>query len=166
MGNPGYHAGQDDLDARDPAFMELSLGHLAGTAPFPWHLGRWRLTAAGRYWSEQLGSLVRDVGEGAVSMHLAVAQSVPYHSKDAPPASLTLPSQSFTNRLVEAAIDRGALIVAWRSRSTWLRLVPALDRAHVVRPRYPRFPPRMTPGGNLEPSAYRQIREALAGTQR
>jgi hypothetical protein len=83
-----------------------------------------------------------------------------YHSRRWSPLPVTLPSQWFGFRLVDQAIERGAVIVVTRAVQQWLVAVPRLASYHgLVRTKSAQT--ASLGRGNLGEHEYARVTEAL-----
>jgi hypothetical protein len=89
------------------------------------------------WWHKKLKELIKDVSLEKVAKNLFCVEWFPYHSVSyrVIPKSVSsgiIHSQRYAGALVEAAIKRGASIVAMRHYKGWVKLVPSLQNYSAV----------------------------------
>ncbi len=161
--NPGFSE-LDRMLFGDPLGRALCLDNLLHRPmDYPFYLLDPRIAFApgAKWWRERLGAPIRAAGVEAVATKVCCVEFFPYHSRKYRGVGRILESQRYSFRLVEAAIERRALIVAMRSSKLWCEQVPHLstyDRLHAcANPRRPYIS-----SGNL-PAAFPTIERILRG---
>jgi len=120
------------------------------------------VSAAGHdWWSKAcLGDLIPEsrLNFEKFSEKIFCVEFLPYHSERNGWKGSVLPSQKYAIALVEAAVDRGALIIImWgnRNKRTWFEAVPTLASANVITLRNPQC--KKISKGNLNEGAFEKI---------
>jgi hypothetical protein len=127
--NPAYEEAERTFHL-DPAFRSIARANLAqAPLPHPFYF----LDPSGRspghlYWSGRLAELGQACGGWEpVAKHIAVVEWYPYHSLEMSRSWMPrVPSQAFSFRLVQDAIDRGAVIIIIRAVKWWQQQLPGL----------------------------------------
>jgi hypothetical protein len=133
--NPGWSE-EDAAWHENPEFARLlraNLAHESLTYPF-YLLDPSQSSPGGAWWSQRLRPLIEEVGLETVARDILCVEFFPYHSHKYSQAP-RLPSQDYTLSLVQAAIDRNAVVVMLRSVRRWTEAVPALanyDRRFIL----------------------------------
>lgn len=128
--NPGYVEKDraEHADKRYSGAIRAMLGGEPAAHPLALLDPRFGGFGGHDWWEKKARRLVRASTLDAVTNGVLVVEWFPYHS--AKYRSLRggpLPSFEFSKSLVEAAMERGAVIVAMRSRRRWEDAVPALN---------------------------------------
>lgn len=145
--NPGWSCNDAKVHSQ-PSFAEksrLSLTH--SLTPYPFLYLQPGLSTPGALWWKRItNALVLSLGFDRVAKNLLCVQYFPYHSLTFGSASLSVPSQEYSQSLVRAAIARNAEIVVMRSWRLWVAAVPELSSYqnvhHVRNPRNPTLSPK------------------------
>ena len=132
--NPGYDESDVLWHQRTDfaASIHANLQHEPQEYPFYPLNPTYSPSGAHRWWRKKLNTLIQDSSLPAVANNLLCVEWFPYHSysyKAIPKriAPELLPSQRYAIHLVEAAMSRGARIIAMRSYRTWEQHVPGLN---------------------------------------
>lgn len=150
--NPGCNP-RDAATHLHPKFASqsrLSLSH--ALAPYPFlHLQPNSDSPGGAWWNRITKPLISSAGFDAVAKNISCVQYFPYHSPAFGSHSISVPSQTYSFRLVRDAMLRGAEIVVMLSWRLWVAAIPELSgyrRLHVIRnPRNPTVSPKNMPSG-------------------
>ena len=127
--NPGY--GGDELTwHRDPEYIAKARAAIGDDPGGHRHMGlRSDLPDTGGGWAwtkgaykEHLASHTRD----ELAAKILTVEFFPYHSNKYRPLSAILPSQRYGFHLVASAVERGAVVIAMRHRTEWMKAVPDL----------------------------------------
>lgn len=106
-GNPGYTPG-DEAGYRNPSEAEAMLRNLRHESlAVPFYLLDRGNSPGHLWWRDRLGELVRMYGARVVGKNVFCVELSPYHSVKL--ATVSMPSQRYSNDLVRRAIARGAL---------------------------------------------------------
>ena len=126
--NPGFSPEEEKFHHLDDYFRTVALANLAHEEqPFPFYFLEPRKKSPGHdWWQKRLGSLIELFGHRAVAHNVLCLEFFPYHSKKYSPKTPMVPSQSYTFALLEAAIERDAVIIGMRSLDRWFDAVPKL----------------------------------------
>ena len=133
--NPGFS--ETDLAVHlKPAFQAAARANLLHShARCPFYLLDPELPSPGRdWWLRKLRALIERAGLQAVSRSVFVAEVHGYHSRKFRHQPSPFPSQRYTQQLLNAAIERNALILIMRGASLWhslnsrLVIYPSLAR--------------------------------------
>jgi hypothetical protein len=126
--NPAYEEAELPFH-RDAAFISIARANLAQKPlqyPFYFLDPSWK-SPGHLYWSGRLAELIAACGREAVAKHVAVLEWYPYHSLGMSRAWMPkVPSQAFSFRLVQNALDRGAVIIIIRAVRWWQQELPGL----------------------------------------
>ena len=127
--NPAFSDGAVD-QFTVPGFMDGALANLrtpGGAAIYPLE-DRFSATPGGKWWRKRLKGLLAG-GEDSFEQLARRILSVEFHGYWSPnweAPLVTLPSQPYSFGLVEAAIQRNAIIILTRARRHWMQAVPDL----------------------------------------
>jgi hypothetical protein len=126
--NPGYS--QDDIafteDAEARRIWYRNLLHLSLEYPFYALDPTVAWASNARWWRHKLKHLIREFGEERVATNASCIEAFPYHSYGSPGFPGVLPSQRYSFHLVNAAIDRSAIILMANTVKWWKQEVPRL----------------------------------------
>lgn len=123
-GNPGYTPG-DEASYRNPGEAETMLRNLRHEPlAMPFYLLDRGNSPGHLWWRDRLGALVRLYGTRLVARNVFCVELSPYHSVSL--ATITLPSQRYSNDLVKRAVARGALPLIMRCREEWYQAIPEI----------------------------------------
>lgn len=132
--NPGYDDSDREWHGRADfaSAIHANLRHEPQAYPFYPINPDFSQSGAYRWWRRRLDSLIHDTSLPGVAGNLLCVELFPYHSRSyrvipAWQGNRLLPSRVYATRLVTAAIERGARIIAMRNYSEWERRVPALQ---------------------------------------
>lgn len=137
--NPGFDP-RDPGVHREPVFIAACRANLRHEpAEYPFYLLSPDVadTPGGTYWRGKLAHLAKRVKRAldiaddeaawrVVARNVACIEYHGYHSKEYRPLGLELFTQRYGRELVQAAVARGAVVVALRSVDEWLAAVPTL----------------------------------------
>ena len=84
-------------------------------------------TEGAKWYIKKYQWLIKEVGQQVLSKNLITCEVCPYHSFRWKIPKILPPTQKFTFKIVEEAIDRGATILLARSAQIWLEYVPKLS---------------------------------------
>jgi hypothetical protein len=127
--NPAYSVGAVE-QYEVPGFTEASMANLltpGGTPIYPLQ-ERFKDTAGGQWWRRRFKGLVGDGTNGYEEL-ASLILSVEFHGYWSPnwnSIAVTLPSQPYGFGLVEAAVEREAVIILTRAKRHWMQAVPSL----------------------------------------
>jgi hypothetical protein len=128
--NPGFDAVEDRRWHAFPVFQDLSRANLSHDRSllYPFFLLDPLLATSGggKWWRQRLKMLIARCGLEQVARNLFCVEYFPYHSKKFSGKMPLIPSQQYGFSLVQAAIDRGAMIIVLRSAAQWHAAIPAL----------------------------------------
>jgi hypothetical protein len=131
--NPGFD--ETDLEwhakADFSASIYANLRHESQLYPFYPLTPDFSRSGAYAWWRKKLNDLIYATSLSAVANNLFCVEWFPYHSVTyrAVPKRLSggvMPSQRYAGALVQAAIERGAQIIAMRRYRDWEQLLPSL----------------------------------------
>ena len=130
QGNPGANEDEARLDWRPTAAQrQAALATLAGEKldyPLYWLDPKLSSTDGGRWSEQRLKKLIEAAGRDSVSRSLLLLETYAYHSRQFASRITSLPTQQYTDYLLQQAIARDALVVIVRSKKYWMEKVPAL----------------------------------------
>ncbi len=118
--NPGYKPGDERAHTCEPfrTLAQRNIEHKFDKYPFFALDPRIHDTPLARWWSTTLRDVLARSSPLAVARNVFAAELYPYHSvnfrRTSPP-----PSLAYTTSLVQAAMDRGALVVVMRGHKEW-----------------------------------------------
>jgi hypothetical protein len=126
--NPAYSPAEFAFH-RDPSFVTIARANLTQRVlPYPFYFldPHWK-SPGHRYWSWRLAELIDVCGREAVAKHVAVVEWYPYHSLGMSRTWMPrVPSQAFSFKLVQDALERGAVIIIIRAVKWWQQELPGL----------------------------------------
>jgi hypothetical protein len=145
--NPGYHPRDLTFERCEPDYVEQRKASLVFESRWPLVSLDPAFSFSGGfdYWRSRLRGVVvalaakdahhdENAAWQLVAERVMVIQFFPYRSISDPDCPEVLPSQKFTFKLVQGALDSGALIVLLRAIRQWSAQVPDLDSAAVLKP--------------------------------
>jgi hypothetical protein len=127
--NPSFSDGAVE-QFETPGFRDASMANLLtpGGTPIYSLQERFTATAGGQWWRRRLKGLLGDGALGYEELAQRIL-SVEFHGYWSPKwnsLAITLPSQHYSFGLVEAAVERGAVIILTRAERHWKQAVPTL----------------------------------------
>jgi len=128
--NPGYNKKEDDNEL----FLKIvraNLIHKFFDYSFCPLNPKLKGTSSGyEWWKRVLAPLMRASGlnEFNISKKLFCVEYFPYHSIKYGYNGKTLPSQKYSQQLVESALNRGAIIIIMRGKKVWYDAIPQLAK--------------------------------------
>jgi hypothetical protein len=124
--NPGFHPRDPEVHARPDAaaLIRANLEH-RGRA-FYYFDSVFDDSPGGEWWRQRLGPLIRATNKESVETSVFVVEAFGYHSVSWKPGC-HVPSQRYSERLVQQALARQAVIICMRAKQQWLSAVPELN---------------------------------------
>lgn len=133
LANAGYKTIDDEAHA-DPAFRTAllqNLRHAKADYPFYFLDPAFHSTPGGVWWRQRLRLLIDATSLETVAEKVACVEWFTYKSTSFKPCQV--PSQAYGFSLVQAALDRGAIVIPLRSYALWQKAVPTIaDQPELV----------------------------------
>lgn len=123
--NPGYSPEDPEVHARNDVARLIRANLAQETPGFYYFRPAFDGSPGGRWWRQRLGPIVKATSADAVARATLVVELFGYHSIGWK-SGCYVPSQAYSAALVQAAVARGAVVIAMRARRPWEQLVPAL----------------------------------------
>jgi len=127
--NPGFDDREIPFHNQDEYFFQRcrdNLLHIPGEYPFYLLDPRISQSLGHKWWIKRLKDPIKAAGIWAVANKLFCVEYFPYHSKRFRSMNGVLDSQRYSFSLVEAALQRNALVIIMRGKKLWIEAVPAL----------------------------------------
>lgn len=132
QGNPGANEEEAKVSWQpSPAQREAAIATLREERmqyPLYWLDPKLAETDGAKWSGRTLRNLIEDAGAEVLANRLLLIEFYAYHSRSFDNRVKGLPTQAFTNELVNNAVRDGKLIVMVRNRKAWEEQVPALIR--------------------------------------
>lgn len=127
--NPGFSIEEERFHHFDVDFRSAALANLShAPIPYPFYFLEPGKSSPGHvWWQQRLKSLIDLYGHRVIANNVLCLESFPYHSEHFHRSTPRVPSQSYTRYLLEAAMKRGAVVIAMRSLDRWRAAVPDLE---------------------------------------
>jgi hypothetical protein len=130
--NPGWSPSDATWHAK-PVFRDLNRSNLLHRPmDHPFYLLDPRIACApgSVWWRARLRHLISAATLERVASGILCVERFPYHSKKFDPR-MSVPSQRYSDFLVEQALQRGAFLLGMRGRKFWEAAIPNLAQAKV-----------------------------------